>query len=185
MGVVFNRGQILGRGDLDIFLSNDAGNPQNAASITFALYWVDPNSGAEVLVGDAARAPVNPAVGEYYAAIMVPASAAPGNYRIRWTFRQRSNYPDEGVVQEWGVVGDGVDTGSGGGGTDGSLTHHVSSCEADLIRKLRFLLRDNCIGAEETVEVDADGIRMVIRMDELFEALGDVSPLPLEICDAP
>ena len=136
MGVAFTPGQTLGRGDLDLFLTNANGNVSNAYSITFALYWVDPASGAEVLVGPSNRQPVNPAVGEYYAAVMIPTSATPGGYRIRWTFKQYSSDPDQQVVQEFAVVATGSDTGVGG-------TSTLSTCEADLVKKLRFLLRDN------------------------------------------
>lgn len=137
MGVAFTPGQTLGRGDLDIFLTNTAGNVSNAYTITFAIYWVDPVSNAEVLIGPSARQPVNPAVGEYYAAIMIPTAATPGTYHIRWTFKQYSSDPDSQVVQEFAVVAAGSNTGAG------SATSSRSTCQQDLIRKLRFLIRDN------------------------------------------
>jgi hypothetical protein len=171
MGVAFTPGQTLGRGDLDLFLTNANGNVSNAYSITFALYWVDPASGAEVLVGPSNRQPVNPAVGEYYAAVMIPTSATPGGYRIRWTFKQYSSDPDQQVVQEFAVVATGSDTGVGG-------TSTLSACEADLVKKLRFLLRDNCIAGEQLVEVDIDGERFTLSMEDLYDALGDMSPPP-------
>ena len=53
MAVVFKRNQILGRGDLDIFLTNSAGNVSNAAEITYALYFVDVGPPeTDVLIGD-------------------------------------------------------------------------------------------------------------------------------------
>jgi len=134
MGVAFTPGQVLGRGDLDIFLNNASGNVSNAYSITFAIYWVDPATQAEVLIGAPARQAVNPAIGEYYAAIMIPTSATPGAYRVRWTFRQYASDPDSQVVQEFAVVAAGSDTGTGS---------TRSACVQDLIRKLRFLTRDN------------------------------------------
>lgn len=167
MGVTYNQGQILGRGDLDIFLTNTAGNPTNAASITFAIYWVDAG-GVEVLIGDAARAPVNPSIGEYYAAIMIPPGAAPGAYRIRWTFRERSNYPEQQVVQEFGVVGEAVQTG-GSYGVDGSLTAPVSGCVAQLISDLRVLTRDNCIAGEEILLVRTHGGTFQVTIADLYE----------------
>lgn len=173
MGVAFTPGQTLGRGDLDIFLTNTAGNVSNAYTITFAIYWVDPATNAEVLIGSPARQPVNPAVGEYYAAIMIPTSATPGSYRIRWTFKQYSSDPDSQVVQEFAVVAAGADVGGGSSGTAS-----LSACEQDLIKKLRFLLRDNCIDGEQLVEVDVDGVRELVSMADLYDALGDVSPPP-------
>jgi hypothetical protein len=134
MGVVFNQGQLLGRSDLDLFLTNSSGNPTNAYAITYAIYCVDPITCDEVLIGSAGRTPVNPQVGEYYAALQVPPNAAVGDYRIRWTVTEYAGAPEQMVVQEFGVVGQGTDTGSGGG--------TYSQCESELISKLRFLLRD-------------------------------------------
>ena len=132
MPVVWQPGDILGRGDLDIFLTNAGGNPANAYEITYSLYYVDPGPPeTEVLIPPADRTPVNPAVGEYYAAIMIPPSATPGTYRVRWTFREFSGSPPQTVVQEWAVVEDSV-----------VVTPGYTACEVELIWKLRVLLRD-------------------------------------------
>lgn len=133
MSVVFTQGQLLGRGDLDIFLSNASGNPINVYQITYAIYLVDPSTQAEVLIGSNARTPVNPAVGEYYAALQVPSNAAPGDYRIRWLFRETAASAQEGAVQEFGVVSATVATSESA----------YSGCVADLISKMRVLTRDN------------------------------------------
>lgn len=133
MGVVFNQGQVLGRGDLDIFLKNSAGNPTNAAVVTFAIYCLDPASGVEVLVGSATRVAVNPTVGEYYAPIQVPADAAAGDYIIRWAVQEFTSSPISIIAQEWGVVGQDVET----------TASTLSACEAELVRRLRVMLRDN------------------------------------------
>jgi hypothetical protein len=133
MSVVFTQGQVLGRGDLDIYLSNSSGNPTNAFSISYALYYVDPLTTAEVLIGGAARTPVNPSVGEFYASLQVPSSSAPGDYRIRWLFRETATSSEEGAVQEFGIVSNAVET----------TTDTYSTCVTDLIRKMRFLTRDN------------------------------------------
>ncbi len=133
MAVVFTQGQVLGRNDLDIYLSNADGNPTNAFSISYAIYYVDPTTTAEVLIGAASRTPVNPTVGEYYASLQVPSSAAPGDYRIRWRFRETATTAEEGAVQEFGVVSSAVET----------EANDYSDCVTDLIRKMRFLTRDN------------------------------------------
>ena len=132
MSVVYTQGELLGRGDLDIFLSNSVGNPVNAFTITYSLYYVDPDTGSEVLIGAMGRTPVNPSVGEYYASLQIPSNAAPGDYRIRWLFRENATSAEEGAVQEFGVVSDAVTT-----------TTAYSHCVADLIRKMRFMTRDN------------------------------------------
>lgn len=135
MAVAFTPGQEIGRGDLDIFLMNSQGNPSNAADIYYALYVVD-DSGpveVEVLIGAAQRIPVNPAVGEYYAALIVPSDAGAGNYRIRWTFKELSSAPFQQVVQEFAVVA------SGGGIVPVPI---YTIAQMDMINKLRLLLRD-------------------------------------------
>ncbi len=161
MSVVFKQGQEIGRGDLDLFLSNPAGNAQNAFSITYAIYFVDPGSNEEVLIGPSNRVPVNPAVGEYYASLAVPGAATPGNYRVRWTFQENVTTPQQQVVQEFGVVSENTTT-------EGS---HFTNCETEMIRKFRIMLRDNCVGGEEIVELDVAGEIVQITMVELWCAL--------------
>lgn len=133
MGVTFEQGQTLVRGDLDIFLTNSLGNPSNAFDISYALYFVDPLTNAEVLIGSATRTPVNPAVGEYYASMMVPSNATPGCYRIRWLFRETSDAAQEGAVQEFGITAESPLTVAG----------PYSECVTNLIHKMRVLTRDN------------------------------------------
>lgn len=132
MAVCFDQGQTLTRGDLDIFLTNTSGNPTNVYSITYAIYYVDPTTLAEVLIGSAARTPVNPAVGEYYAALQIPISATAGSYRIRWDIQELSSSPVQQVVQEFGVIASASST----------TSSTYSACVTDLINKLRFMLRD-------------------------------------------
>jgi hypothetical protein len=162
MAVAFTPGQIISQGDLDIFLTNAGGFPSDAYSITYALYYVDPTPPyAEVLIGSATRVPVHPTVGEYYASLTVPPSAVPGEYRIRWTFQQFAGSPPQQVVQEWAVVAAGL-----------TAVGAYSGLTQGMIDKLRILLRDNCLGGEETIEVDADGERITVSMEELYDLLG-------------
>ena len=131
MGVNFFRGQQLGRGDLNIFLTNAADNPINAAEISYALY--DVTTGSEVLLGSSERAPVNPSFGEYYASVLIPLDANLGTYRVRWAFKQLVGGAVQRVVQEFGV-------------TDKSAPSALTTltpCTAELVGRLRTLLRDN------------------------------------------
>lgn len=132
MAVAFLPGSILGQGDLDIFLTDSNSIASNAYEITYAIYYVNPAPPhAEILIGSANRIPLNPSVGEYYASLQVPTNATPGNYIIRWTFRQFASSPPQQVVQEWAVVGAGTVT-----------TPGYSPCVSSMIMKLRVLLRD-------------------------------------------
>ena len=130
MAVAFNRGQQLGREDLDIFIENADGLPMNPAEITYALY--DFTTGQEVLVGPPQRLPANPSVGEFYANIVIPLDANIGSYRIRWTFRETVNGPIQQAVQEFAVIDRGV-----------APVLPYSEQTVDLIRRLRILLRDD------------------------------------------
>lgn len=132
MSVVFKRGQTLSRGDLDIYLTNSSGNIANAAELTYALYYVDPAPPeTEVLIGDPARIPENPSVGEYYASVRIPTTAAYGTYRIRWSLKELVTSPVQTVVQEFTVV-------SG----DVNMILSLSAAEKEMVDKLRLLLRD-------------------------------------------
>jgi hypothetical protein len=165
MAVAFKPGQEVGRGDLDIFLKDSSQVPINPAEITYSLYYLDPGPPeAEVLIGLADRTPVNPAVGEFYAALMVPVNATIGTYRIRWTIREQIGTPQMQVVQEFAVVA--VST---------VVASPYSTIEQDMISTLRIMLRDNCVGGEETVELDVEGELMVVRMDDLWETLHDLA----------
>ena len=155
--------QTLGRGDLNIFLVDGINNPANAAEITYALYFYDTSGPipVEVLLGDPARIPVNPQIGEYYAAIQIPSLAVSGEYHIKWTFRQYVSSPQQLVVQVFQVVGS--------TGQLGVVSY--SNLEQQMVNKLRMHLRDQCVGGEEEVELDVAGERMTVRMDELWAIL--------------
>ena len=134
MAVAYTPGQLIGREDLNIFLTNAEGNVANAAEITYAIYWVDPGPPVlEVLIGSAVRVPANPAVGEYYAALMVPSGAAVGDYRIRWTIKELVNSPATQVVQEFNVIVSGTVV----------VNPTYSAAEQEMIDCLRMLLRDH------------------------------------------
>jgi len=132
-GVVFKRSQQLGRaGGLSIFLKGQDGSPKNAAQVFFDLY--DFTTGVEVLLPPANQTPVNPTIGEYYAAITIPIDANLGNYRIRWKVKEFLNSPTVNILQEFAVVADPVLMNSPAG---------ISNVQADLVSSLRVLLRDN------------------------------------------
>lgn len=160
MATSFTPGKVLQRGDLNIFLVDNNNSPINAYEITYSLYYVDPNApNLEVLIPPANRTPVNPQIGEYYAALMIPPAAALGSYRIRWIIKQTSGSAVQTVVQEFSVV------------DQQSTVLLYSQAQTEMIRRLRILLRDQCVGGEELVELDVDGERMVVRMDDLWETL--------------
>jgi hypothetical protein len=163
MAVAFKRNQILTRGDLDIFLTNSSGNVANASSISYALYFVDPGPPeTDVLIGDPQRIPENPSIGEYYASVRIPTTATYGRYRIRWTLKEFVNSNAQTVVQEFEVVPE-----------NSVLGPEMSNGEKQMVYKLRMLLRDQCLAGEELVTVDADGEKITLPIEELYELIGE------------
>lgn len=130
MAELYLSGQTLQRGDLEIKFQDAGGDPVNVYQITYALYYVDPNTQAEILIGSATRIPINPQVGEYYAALMIPPSANVGSYRIRWSIMDTAGAALRTVVMQFSVV------------EKGAQIVTYSSERARLIRRLRILLRD-------------------------------------------
>jgi hypothetical protein len=128
----FNKGQQLGRGDLNLFLTSTNGTPQNAAEISYALY--DFTTGQEVLLGVPRRTPVNPSVGEYFASVIIPLDANTGKYRIRWTFREVVGGQVQSALMEFDITEKDAPA---------ALVTTLTPNEADLVRRLRILLRDN------------------------------------------
>jgi len=132
MGVVFRPRQELGPEDLDINFTDTGGSSINAAFIRYAIFFVDPSTGLEMLVGDPARVPINPSVGTYYAAFILPSSAPVGDYVIRWTVKQLVTSAETTVIQEFGVVDDAT-----------QISSLYSDVTLALVRSLRIKLRDN------------------------------------------
>lgn len=129
MSIAFKRNQTLGRGDLDIFLTNSSGNIANASEITYAIFFVD--GALDVLIGDPARIPENPSVGEYYASLRIPNTATYGTYRIKWSLRELVNSPIQNVVQEFAVVPE-----------TAIISQGFTANQKIMVDKLRMLLRD-------------------------------------------
>ncbi len=129
MGVAFFKGKQLGPDDLNVCLENQAGTPTNAAEIHYAL--LDFTTGQEVLLGVPRRIPANPEMGKYYASIIIPLDANIGLYRIRWTFRETVGGPIVQALQEFEVIDKAI------------MSPDMSDCQADMVRRLRIMLRDN------------------------------------------
>jgi hypothetical protein len=137
MPLAYSRGSTLGQSDLSLSLTDSNGVPVDAVEISYELYYVDEGPPeVEVLIPDASglpRVPANPNVGEYYASVAIPSSAALGEYRIRWVFKQSVTDPDSQVVQVFAIVDENTQT----------VNNNFNESERELIRRLRIHLRDN------------------------------------------
>lgn len=131
---VFHPGESVQQGDLCVHFQDADGLPTNVAVITYAVYYVDPGPPeTEVLIGGAskaARIPVNPNVGEYYASLMIPPTALVGRYRIRWTYQEAAGTTVGTIVEEFQVQPKGLSVVS------------YSAAVQECIRVLRIHLRD-------------------------------------------
>jgi len=123
-------GKILGPDDLSIALTDADGHPTDVHSITYAIY--DVSTGVEVPIGPTDRVPVRKEVGFYYASIKIPENANLGTYRIRWTFQETQTSPTNTVFEDFTVADPEI-----------FLADLYSPIQADMIRRLRILLRDN------------------------------------------
>jgi len=129
-GVAYHPGQVLGPQELYINLINERGNPFDPAEITYAIF--DRTTGLEILVGSPKNTPVRMHVGRYYANYQIPNNAHIGDYLVRWTFSDQDDSPERSVTQEFAVV------------NSSTLVSSVyGEQEKNLIRRVRFLLRDN------------------------------------------
>lgn len=145
---------------LYVKFQDDCGVPTNVYKVTYSLYYVDPGPPEqEVATGCLNRVPVNPQVGEYYAAFHIPPSAQVGKYRIRWEIIQSNGGAASEVVMEFNVV------------AQGGQTVQYSNCVKKLVRRLRIHLRDHCIGEEEVLLLDVDGELMQVTIKQLWEAI--------------
>lgn len=129
MSVILQRNTVTARNQLELYLVDNINNPVNAAEISYTLY--DMTSGVAVPIYQNAD-PVNPEVGEYYAAFFIPSNASLGRYRIQWSFRQLIGGPENLIQEEFEVV-ESVEQRF-------SIT---SGLVLDMVRRLRILLRDN------------------------------------------
>jgi len=120
----------MGSEDLALALVDGNDNPTDAYEISYAIYQV--TSFGEVPVGTTVRQPVHPELGMYYASFQIPENADLGKYRIRWTFQQSTTSPQNTVMEEFHIVEEET--------FQSSLWTPI---QADMIRRLRILLRDN------------------------------------------
>lgn len=133
MSLEYFPGHEVQRGELDIHFQDADGCPTNVYEISYELFYLDPGPPqTEVPIPPGTpRKPVNPQTGEYYAALFVPPSAVVGDYRIRWTFTLNPGEASQQVVMDFKVVPKCIDV------------VKYTSAQADCIKKLRVLLRDN------------------------------------------
>lgn len=129
-GVVYYPGQKLTDKDLYIIIRNHLGNQMDPYTITYEVF--QRIQGLEVLISPQLNSPQRLGVGQYYANYQIPSDSLAGDYFIKWTFKESPTGEETHAVQEFAVV-------------DGSVVIEspYSSTTKNLIKKLRYILRDN------------------------------------------
>lgn len=177
-GVVYYPGQSLTDKDLYIIIKNHLGNQNDPYSISYEIY--QRISGLDVLISFQNMKPIRLGVGHYYANYLIPSDSLAGDYYIKWTFKDTPDNPEGQAVQEFAVV------------TGGVLVKSLYTSTAEkLIRKLRFILRDNNPdrnyhfmppASEETIQGFTTKFGYVWEDEELYEyidfAISDLNNNP-------
>lgn len=129
-GVVYYPGQTLTEKDLYIITRNQIGNQADVYKISYSVS--QRISGLEILISPQELTPIRLGVGHYFANYQIPGDALPGDYYIRWKFNETPSSEENFATQEFAVI-------------DGSVivTSIYGENEKTLIRKLRYILRDN------------------------------------------
>ena len=164
-GVVYYPGQSLTEKDLYIIIRNQIGNQADAYSIHYEIF--QRVSGLEVLVSPQDLPPIRLGVGHYFANYLIPSDSIPGDYYIKWKFQETPTSEINYATQEFAVI-------------DGTVrvTSPYTSTATNLIRKLRYILRDNNPdrnyhfmppAQEEVVQGFTQKFGYVWEDDELYE----------------
>ena len=129
-GVVYYPGQKLTDKDLYIIVRNHLGHHIDPYTIRYEVY--QRISGLNVLISPQNQQPIKVTVGHYYASYIIPSDSIPGDYYIKWTFKEMPDGDDKDAVQEFAVIDSSV-----------IFESPFNENEKNLIRKLRYILRDN------------------------------------------
>jgi hypothetical protein len=129
-GVVYYPGQKLSEKDLYIITRNGIGNQTDPYDIAYEVF--QRIQGLDVLISPQNQKPLRLGVGHYYANYMVPGDSLPGDYYIRWRFLETPDSEEMSAVQEFAVVNSSV-----------IIESPFGENAKKLIKKLRFILRDN------------------------------------------
>jgi hypothetical protein len=91
MTTAFTYLQPLSRGDLALYLSDEAG-PVAPTSVSYTLFFVRPDFSL-LEVGASRRVPVSGAVGEYYVTGRAGELGQPGRWLVRWEYQLSPHAP--------------------------------------------------------------------------------------------
>lgn len=166
MSVAFERSYETGQNDLNVDIY-DTGVPASLIdpfSILYSLY--DRTSGIAVLYGIARNTPVRISIGKFYIPFRVPADANIGDWEVHWYVQETPVSQERLTVQPFNVVNPGVVT-------YGFLAN-LDQGNQERVRRLRVLLRDNCLVGETKVKVDAGGKELEVTLEELYDYLEDL-----------
>lgn len=177
-GVVYHPGQALMEKDLYIIIRNNLGNQTDPFNVSYEIF--QRIQGLDILISPQDQSPLRLGVGHYFSNYMIPGDSLPGDYYIRWKFKETPDAAESNAIQEFAVV-------------DGSVAIEspFSTNAKAMIRKLRFILRDNNPdrnyhfmppSQEEVIQGFTQKFGFVWEDEELFEytwfAISDLNNHP-------
>jgi len=142
---------------LDVFVTDTNGFPVTPFAIAYGIYRKE-GSELHLVSGSAEMPPQTDAIGHYMSGWLVPESPLAGEHRVIWKIQQDTDSPIDTAQQDFTV-----------GITDLTAVKYGDAIHG-LIMKLRTLLRD-CVGGETLVELDVGGEKLVVSMEDLYEAI--------------
>jgi len=177
-GVIYYPGQVLAEKDLYIIVRNHLGNQMDPYEVHYEVY--QRIQGMDILISPQSLPPQRLGVGHYFANYQIPSDSIAGDYYIKWTFHESPSSDANYATQEFAVVDGGV-----------IIESPYNDTEKSIIRKLRFILRDNNPdrnyhfmppAQEEVVQGFTQKFGYVWEDEELFEyidfAISDVNNHP-------
>jgi len=177
-GVIYYPGQTLTEKDLYIIVRNHLGNQADPFAISYEVY--QRIQGMNILISPQNQTPLRLGVGHYFANYIIPSDSLAGDYYIKWTFMESTESEESYATQEFAVVDGGV-----------IIESPFNETEKGLIRKLRFILRDNNPdrnyhfmppAQEEVIQGFTQKFGYVWEDEELFEyvdfAISDLNNRP-------
>jgi len=132
MFTIFRQGQVLKRGDLDIFVRDSSNQLIDPVEISYAIY--DKSDGIEVLVAGPGLTPVRVDFGSYFAPYKISEDSNVGRHIIKWDIREATASALVQINEDYMVAS-----------TDLYLETlpGVPMQVRELVTKLRIMLRDN------------------------------------------
>ena len=101
--IAFSQGKTLGPGDLNLVIRDENGAPFDPTSISYSIFFVDPNTQGQSLVSQPNQTPAQSGAGLFHIPITIP-TLWEGNYKLVWYVVRNAGEPTSQVYEDFQVV---------------------------------------------------------------------------------